>query len=71
MPTFSGNALRRIRVAAGIRPERLAVDVGRSTDTLRGYEHGRIDPPASVVGALAGALNVEPGDLFDNTDSDE
>jgi transcriptional regulator with XRE-family HTH domain len=63
--TFSGHRLRQARKASGVRYEHLAVAVGRSTDTLRSYEAGRVDPPASVVARLADALDVDPGELFE------
>ncbi len=65
MQRFSGSALRQARRAAHVRPERLAVEVARSVESIRGYEGGRIDPPASVVAALADALGVEAGSLFE------
>lgn len=62
---FSGSRLRQSRVSSGIRIEVLAVAVGRSVDTLRQYENGRVDPPASIVSRLADSLGVEVGALFD------
>ena len=62
---FSGNRLRQSRVSSGIRIEALALAVGRSVDTLRQYENGRVDPPASIVSRLADSLGVEVGALFD------
>jgi transcriptional regulator with XRE-family HTH domain len=61
---FDGEALRARRHALGIRPELLALQVGRSLPSLLAYETGRTDPPASVVAALASALKCQPGDLF-------
>ncbi|MCO5307455.1 MAG: helix-turn-helix domain-containing protein [Microthrixaceae bacterium] len=62
---FSGSRLRQSRVSSGIRIEALALAVGRSVDTLRQYENGRVDPPASIVSRLADSLGVEVGALFD------
>lgn len=64
MITFSGQRMREVRTAAAIKREQLAIDIGRSADAIRSYESGRVDPPASIVGALARALGVRPGDLF-------
>jgi len=40
------------------------VSVDRSASTIRLYEAGLVDPPASMVAKLAAALGVQPGDLF-------
>ena len=62
---FSGQKVRDARTRAGIRPEMIAVAISRSVDSLRLYEQGRTDPPASVIAALANALHLEPGEFFD------
>lgn len=64
MSKFSGERLRYARLAAGLRPEHVAVAICRSVDSVRGYETGRIDPPASLVAKLAAAVGTEPGELF-------
>lgn len=64
MYAFSGEALRRRRQSAQIRPERIAVEINRSVESIRSYESGRVDPPARVVARLAAALGCEPADLF-------
>ena len=66
MQRFSGTQLRTRRLALGLRAEHLAVAVGRSVESIRGYEAGRIDPPAAVVGRLAAAVGAHPGDLFES-----
>lgn len=71
MQRFSPARLRSARVAAGQRPEQLAVAVDRSTESIRGYELGRIDPPAAMVAKLAAAVGVHPGELFENTDDQQ
>jgi transcriptional regulator with XRE-family HTH domain len=62
---FVGERLRSRRMAAGKSREQLAVDVGRSLYSIAGYELGHIDPPASIVAALADSLGCSPGDLFE------
>jgi transcriptional regulator with XRE-family HTH domain len=62
---FSGQKLREARKAAGVRPELLAVRVDRCLGSIRLYERGEADPPASIVAALADALEIAPGDLYD------
>jgi transcriptional regulator with XRE-family HTH domain len=64
--TFSGARLRAARAAAGIPIERVALDIQRSADSVRSYETGRIDPPASLVARLADSVGVHPGELFDD-----
>jgi len=70
MPTFvfSGHRLRSARKAAGLRRERLAVAVDRSVASIALYETGSVDPPGTVIAGLASALDVRPGDLFDEVD---
>jgi len=65
MERFSPTRLRSARLACGQRPEHLALAVERSVDSIRGYEAGRIDPPASVIAKLASALNCRVGELFE------
>jgi transcriptional regulator with XRE-family HTH domain len=65
---FSGARLADARQAAGLRREAVAVAVDRSLPTIVGYELGRIDPPASVVGRLADAVGCAPGDLYERGD---
>lgn len=64
MVRFSGPKLRQARLRSGAPITRVALDVGRSVESLRCYESGRIDPPASIVAALAESLGVDPGELF-------
>jgi transcriptional regulator with XRE-family HTH domain len=67
--TFSGAALRRARLARGLRREELAVATRRSVESIRGYERGQIDPPSSIVARLAEAVGVDPGALFERVDA--
>ena len=64
MGTFSGSEVRRRRQSQGLRAEHLAVVADRSAAAIHAYEVGQIDPPASVVAALAAALGCDPGDLY-------
>jgi transcriptional regulator with XRE-family HTH domain len=61
---FSGQLLREKRVAAGLKPERLALIVGRSVYAIHEYERGRNLPSVPVLAAMAAALNVAIDDLF-------
>lgn len=62
--SFSGRRLRDARVAAGIRPERLALTVDRSVYSIHEYENGRVVPPLVVAVQLAAALNCSVDDLL-------
>lgn len=53
---FSGQRLRAARIAAGIRPEALALSIGRSAHAVQAYELGRSLPSVSVLARLADAL---------------
>jgi transcriptional regulator with XRE-family HTH domain len=61
---FSGMRLREARIAAGLRPEQLALHVGRSVYAIHEYERGRSVPSGNVIGALAVALDISIDDLF-------
>jgi len=61
---FSGRRLCEHRTARNLRHEHLGASLNRSANTLRRYEHGEIQPPADVVGALADALDVPVDALY-------
>lgn len=61
---FSGPALRRARISAGLRPEQLAVAVGRSVYSISAYERGVATPPVDVLAILADTLGVSVDDLL-------
>jgi transcriptional regulator with XRE-family HTH domain len=61
---FSGQLLREKRTAAGIRPELLALRIGRSVYSVHEYERGRVQPPIPVLGDIAAALNCALTDLL-------
>lgn len=69
MRKFSGRRLQEERTAIGLRPEAVALAIDRSVYSLSGYEAGRIDPPASVVAALAEKLGVDESVFFENVDA--
>ena len=68
MRKFSGRRLADHRLRKNLRPEHLAVHIGRCSMTVRQYEHGKIQPPADVVGSLADALDITVDDLFEQVD---
>lgn len=53
---FSPKRLRAARIAAGLRPEQLALTIGRSVYSIHEYERGRVQPPVDIAAALADAL---------------
>lgn len=60
---FSGGRLREARIAAGLRPEQLAMLIQRSVYSVHEYERGRVQPPETVLARLADALDT-PQDSF-------
>lgn len=64
MERFSGPSLQAARRRAGKSREQLAVEVGRSYQTIINYERNYNSPTAAVLPALAHAVGVEIGDLF-------
>ena len=65
MTQLSGTKLRAARIAADLRPEHVAVLVGRSTYSIHDYERGRVSPPISVLLALAEIYRVPLDALLD------
>jgi transcriptional regulator with XRE-family HTH domain len=61
--TVSGPRLRAARQAAGLRLEKVAVEIGRSYNTVRQYESGVQRPPSNVLVALAELYGVSVEDL--------
>lgn len=62
--SFSGRRLRETRIAAGISPERLALEIERSAYSVHEYERGRVHPPLDVLCRLAGVLQCGVEDLL-------
>lgn len=63
-PALDPAALRRARQATGLRAEDVGRLIGRAGTVVTRYETGEIDPPASVLGLLAGLYDVEVGTFF-------
>jgi transcriptional regulator with XRE-family HTH domain len=61
---FSGTRLRAARIAAGLKPEQLALRIDRSVYSIHQYERDAVSPPAPVLGALAEAFGCTIDDLF-------
>jgi transcriptional regulator with XRE-family HTH domain len=60
-----GRNLRRLREAAGLTQEALAVAAERDITYISGIERGRRNPGVLTVLALANALGVPPSDLLE------
>lgn len=58
MHRFDGHNLREARTAAGLRPEQVALAIGKSVYTIHEYERGRVMPPADAIAALSRLLGV-------------
>lgn len=67
---FNGTTARRLRNSKALTTEHIGAAIGRSTSAIRAYEADIVDPPASVVGRLAGVLGVGPCELFSPVDTD-
>jgi transcriptional regulator with XRE-family HTH domain len=57
-------ALRRARRTAGLSLHAVGPRVDRAASVVARYEKGLVDPPASVLAALAGVYGVHPGEFF-------
>lgn len=64
--TFSGRRLRETRLAAGLKPEQLALRIDRSVYSIHQYERGVMVPSAEVLGRLADTLGVAIDDLYEH-----
>jgi transcriptional regulator with XRE-family HTH domain len=60
-----GAKLRELREARGLTQDQLAERSGVPAGTIRNYEQGRNDPAWGALWALAEALGVGKGPLFD------
>ncbi len=65
--SFSGAALRRARITAGLSHDTLGLRIGRSRRQLIHWEQGRHPTPAALV-VLAEALDLDPFELLDVTE---
>lgn len=61
---FNGQRLRDARIAAHLRPEQLALIVGRSVFTVHAYERGDIHPPINVLAQVAQVLGRSVDDFL-------
>jgi XRE family transcriptional regulator, fatty acid utilization regulator len=62
-----GQRLRHLRQQRGLTLSELGVRVGRQPPYLSRLENGKREPTLSLIGALAKALDVTPGELLDPT----
>lgn len=67
---FSGRRLRAARITAGLKPEQLALRVGRSVYSVHAYERGVQVPSARALAALADALDITVDSLLTDGGSD-
>jgi len=60
-----GANIRRFRKESGVTQEKLALAAEIDLRYLGGIERGEYNPTVFVLGQLAAALDIHPGDLFD------
>lgn len=65
MYRFSPARLRSARRRADVKPEQLALELGRSAFTVSAWERGLCCPSATMLGRIAGVLRVSPAELYD------
>jgi transcriptional regulator with XRE-family HTH domain len=61
---FSGPRLREARKSAGLSPEQLAVNIGRSFYSVREWELGRVTPSVATLAAIADTVGCTVDDLL-------
>jgi predicted transcriptional regulator len=66
-PLVFGHRLRHLRKQRGLTLADLGAQIGRPASYLSMLETARREPRLSVIGELAGALGVAPGELVDPT----
>jgi transcriptional regulator with XRE-family HTH domain/predicted transcriptional regulator len=66
-PLVFGQRLRHLRQERGLTLSELGERVGRRAPYLSRLENGKREPNLSLIGALADALAVRPGELLDPT----
>jgi transcriptional regulator with XRE-family HTH domain len=57
---FDAERIRRAREEADLTQQELAERLGKSKDTVRGYETGRIEPPGKIVRQIADITGWRP-----------
>lgn len=67
-PRFSPGRLRALREHAHLSREQFARRIDRSGVAVEKYERAEMLPSAGVLGAMAGVLDVEVGELFTTGD---
>jgi transcriptional regulator with XRE-family HTH domain len=67
---FSGPRLREARKSAGLSPEQLAVNIGRSFYSVREWELGRVTPSVATLAALADIVGCTVDELLDEEAAD-
>lgn len=71
VPSNVGANVHHYRRTQGFTQERLAALVGIEVKTLQDIEHGRGNPTARVLAALAAELRIDVNSLFDPRDMPE
>ncbi|CAN5645144.1 hypothetical protein BH24ACT15_BH24ACT15_31820 [soil metagenome] len=66
----TGERLRKARIVAGLTPEEMATDIGRSDRTIRNYESDTTQAPLLVVRQYAMRCGVPLAWLMDQGDSE-
>lgn len=64
MRQFSGRRCREARLAAGLKPEQLALCIDRSVYSVHQYERNSQVPSATVLAAIADTLNITMDSLL-------
>jgi transcriptional regulator with XRE-family HTH domain len=64
MHQYAPHRVRELRLAAGLRRERVAVEFDRSAEAIRAWEDGRGSPSARQLAKLADLLQCQPGEFF-------
>lgn len=65
VPRFSGERVRKLRLAIGLSSTELAYTCGVSETVVSKYEVGKTTPSVATLAALATALQVKIDDLFE------
>jgi transcriptional regulator with XRE-family HTH domain len=64
MSHFNHEAAKRYRIAAGFKPEHIALATGRTTGAVFAWERGRMQPRLDVLLRLAELYGCELDDLI-------
>ncbi|SDD86137.1 helix-turn-helix domain-containing protein [Actinokineospora iranica] len=68
-PPIDTSKLRRLRITSRRTVTQLAADAGCTKGALSAIEHGRRRPSPALLGRLADALGIDPGELLLPDDS--